>query len=169
MQVTAWPAGEDRCAVYFLDAQGAVLREEVGLGALESHLVESRQLLRQAPRPALMSVTVHPRLATLAGRRLDAELPPLAVDVECEWPLTIRVWLDGEPFCSPGDLGWTSLAEAVLSHWPPGTWGRVGVRSLSFIDAPPSASPLFPLAVRSRVLRRVAAGLRRLSRALEAA
>jgi hypothetical protein len=116
-----------------------------------------------------MSVTVHPRLSALSGRRLDASLPPLPLDVECEWPFTTRVWLEGEPFCAPGDLGWSSLSEAVLSHWAPGTWGRVGVRNLSFITAPASASPLFRLAVRSRVLRRVATGLRRLTRLLEAA
>jgi hypothetical protein len=169
VQVTAWPLASERAALYFVDANGTVLREEVAWAHLESHLVESRELLRLAARPSLLSVTVHPRLTALSGRRLDAELPPLPLDVESEWPFTIRVWLEGEPFCAPGDLGWTSLSEAVLSHWAPGTWGRVGVRSLSFITPPASSSPLFLLALRSRVLRRVAAGLRRLTRVMEAA
>ena len=167
--VTAFPLGEARAAVFSLDTGGLVLREEVARVTLEAHLTEARELLRRAEPPSLMSVTVHPTLATLSGRRLDAELPTLPVDVECEWPLTIRVWLDGEAFCGPGDLSWTSLAEAVLSHWPPGTWGRVGVQRVNFIRPPPTTSPLFTLAVRSRVLRRLAAGLGRLTRVLEAA
>jgi hypothetical protein len=169
VHATAWLLAESTAAVYFLDPEGAVLREEVRWASLEAHLVESRQLLRQAPRPTLLSVTVHPTLTALAGRRLDAELPALDLDVECEWPTTLRVWLDGEAFCAPGDLSWSTLAEAVLSHWPPGTWGRVGVRRVTFIGAPPANPALHVLAVRSRVLRRVAAGLRRLSRVMLAA
>jgi hypothetical protein len=169
VQVTAWPLTQARATLYFTDPEGVVLREEVPQVSLESHLVESRALLAQGEQPALMSVTVHPTLAALAGRRLEAQLPALALDVECEWPFTLRVWLEGEAFCAPGDLGWTSLAEAVLSHWPPGTWGRVGVRRLSYIKAPSSNSPLYLLALRSRVLRRVAAGLTRLTRVLDAA
>lgn len=167
--VAAYPLGSARAAVYSLDSGNMVLREEIALVALEAHLVEARELLRRAEPPSLMSVTVHPSLAALAGRRLDSELPVLPVDVDCEWPFTMRVWLEGEAFCAPGDLSWTTLCEAILSHWPPGTWGRVGVRRVTFIRPPPFPSPLFTLAVRSRVLRRVAAGLRRLTRVLEAA
>lgn len=167
--VIAFPLGDARAAVFSLDASGLVLREEVPRTTLEAHLTESRELLRCAEPPSLMSVTVHPTIASLSGRRLDAELPTLPVVVECEWPFTIRVWLDQEAFCGPGDLSWSSLAEAVLSHWPPGTWGRVAVRRVTFISSPPTPSPLHALAVRSRVLRRLAAGLSRLTRVMEAA
>ncbi len=169
VHVTAWPFRDSGAALFFLDTSGLIMREEVAQATLEAHLFESRELLRRAEPPSLLSVTVHPTLAALAGRRLDCELPTLSMDVECEWPQTIRVWLDGEAFCGPGDLSWTSLAESVLSHWPPGTWGRVGVRRVTFIHPPPTFSPLYALAVRSRVLRRVGAGLDRLTRVLEAA
>jgi hypothetical protein len=165
----AWPLGAARAALYFVDQSGLMLREEVARPALEAHLVESRELLRQAASPELMSVTVHPVLAALAGRRLDAEMQVLPLDVDCEWPYTIRVWLEGEAFCAPGDLSWSALAESILSHWSPGTWGRVGIRRVTFIRPPPSSSPLYVLAVRARVLRRVSAGLHRITRILEAA
>jgi hypothetical protein len=169
VHATAWPLGDSRAAVIFTDARGALMREEVAQATLEAHLIESRELLRQADPPTLMSVTVHPRLSALAGRRLDTDLAVLPLEVECEYPWTTRVWLDGEAFCSPGDLSWSALGEAVLSRWPPGTWGRVGVRRVSFIRPPSTPSPLQVLAVRSRVLRRVAAALRRLTSVLEAA
>lgn len=165
----AFPLGDTRAALYSQDTTGAILREEVPLATLEAHLIEARELLRRAAPPSILSVAVHPTLATLAGRRLDAELPSVPLDVDCEWPFTIRTWLDGEAFCAPGDLSWTALAEAILSHWPPGTWGRVGVRHVNFIRPPPTSSPLVTLAVRARVLRRLATALRRLTRVLEAA
>ncbi len=169
VHATAWPLGETRAAVYFLDPAGAVMREEVSRATLEAHLLESRELLRSGTRTSLLSVSVHPALTALAGRRLDAELQVLPLQVDCDWPFTLRVWLDGESFCAPGDLSWSALCEAILSRWPPGTWGRVGVRTVAFIRPPPSPSPLHSLAVRSRVLRRIATGLRRLMGVLEAA
>jgi hypothetical protein len=169
VSATAWPLGDTRAALIFVDPAGNVLREEVARATLEPHLIESRELLRRAQPSALLSVTVHPELTALAGRRLDSDLPALPLDIDCEWPFTIRVWLEGESFCAPGDLPWSALAESILSRWPPGTWGRVGVRRVGFIRPPPSPSPLHVLAVRSRVLRRIAAGLRRLTRVLEAA
>lgn len=169
IHATAWPLSEHSVALYFLDPSGTVLREEVPRAALEPHLVESRELVRAARPSALLSVTVHPQLTALAGRRLDAELPVVPIEVQCDWPYTLRVWLDGEAFCAPGDLSWSALSEAILSHWPPGTWGRVGIRQVGFIRPPPQPSPLDVLALRSRVLRRITSGLRRLTRVLEAA
>jgi hypothetical protein len=165
----AWPLKEDLASVIFVEHSGLILREEVPLQALEAHLVESRELLRQGERPELMSVTVHPMLAALSGRRLDADLHQLPLEVDCDWPYTLRVWLEGEAFCAPGDLSWSALAESILSHWSPGTWGRVGVRRVRFIRPPPSPSALDGLAIRARVQRRVMLALRRLTRLLEAA
>ncbi len=166
VHATAWPLPEARAAVIFIDAQGRLMRDEVDRSALEPWLVESRELLRSASPPTLMSVTVHPLLAALSGRRLDAT-NLVHVDVEAG-PRGLRVWLDSEVFCADSELSWTALTEAVLSHWPPGTTGRVGVRHLSFNVAGFVGEPLQILAVRSRVLRRLAVGLRRLTGALAA-
>ena len=74
--------------------------------------------------------------------------------------------LDGELFGCRAPLPWSALAEAVLSHWPPGTWAHVGVDR---VKAPVGATALELLAGRSRVLRRLGTHLRRISRVLRAA
>jgi hypothetical protein len=167
VHATAWPLGDHGASIIFLDSQGEVFRDEVDRRDLESWLVESRDLLRAGAPPTLMSVTVHPALAALAGRKMDSSTQVLPLDVECHPDATL-VWLDGEVFCGPRMLSWTALAEAVLSHWPPGTSGRVGVRRISFVDGLEPRSPLELLAVRSRVVRRLRVGLGRLNGVLAA-
>ena len=167
VHATAWPLGEHAASVLFLDSSGQLLRDEVDRRDLEAWLIESRELLRSATPPTLMSVTVHPTLATLSGRRLDSSTQVLPLDVECH-PDGTWVWLEGEVFCGPRMLGWNALAEAALSHWPPGTTGRVGVRKVTFVDGLEPRSPLEILAVRSRVVRRLRVGLGRLHEVLAA-
>ena len=73
---------------------------------------------------------------------------------------------EGERFGAGAPLPFSALAEAVLSHWPPGTWAHVGVDR---VVAPAKTAALSLLASRSRVLRRLDIHLRRIARALRAA
>jgi hypothetical protein len=166
---TVWPEGESKAALYYLDQLGTSFRETFDRFDLEPRLLEARALLSSSVQPTVLSVNVHPTLAALAGRRATLSVPDTELDVECNWPGTVRLWLDGEVFGGPGDLSLGALAEALLSRWPPGTWGNVRIRRLTFARRIDGASPLLALVVRSRVLRRLDVGLRRVARTLLAA
>ena len=164
VQVAAFPDGDSRAAVFALDAAGTISREVVPLDLLEASLREMREVLRRATEPYLMAAAVHPLLTSLAGRRPDSP-PTLTLIAE----LTAhgdRVSFDGEAFGAGTPLGWSALAEAVLSHWSPGTWAHVGVEQ---VVAPAGTPALALLAARSRVLRRLDTHLRRIMQHLRAA
>lgn len=165
VHVIALPDGEDDAAIFALDTEGRLFREQVPCDALEQTLQEYREILRHAGPPTLMSATVHPFLTSLDGRRPEAHAP-VSIDVECT-ARGDRAWLDGELFgAQSGGLGWNALAEAVLSHWPPGVWARV---IADRVFAPPGTNALSLLAARSRVLRRLTVHLRRIAHSLRAA
>lgn len=165
VHVIALPDGENDAAIFALDTEGRLFREQVARDALEQTLQEYREILRHAGPPTLMSATVHPFLTSLDGRRPEFHAP-VSLDVECT-AHGDRAWLDGELFgAQSGGLGWHALAEAVLSHWPPGVWARV---IADRVFAPPGTNALSLLAARSRVLRRLTVHLRRIARSLRAA
>lgn len=164
VHVIALPDGEHDAAIFALDADGRLFREQVPREALEQTLQEYREILRHAGPPSLMSATVHPFLTSLDGRRPEAHAP-VALDIECT-PQGDRAWLEGELFGAQAPLGWNALAEAVLSHWPPGVWARV---TAARVVAEPGTSALSLLAARSRVLRRLTVHLRRIAHSLRAA
>lgn len=164
VQVVAFPDDAAHAALFALDAQGRVYRERVALEELEATLQELREVLRHGDPPSLLSATVHPLLTSLSGRLSDPS-PTLLVTVS----LTEhgdQALFDEERFGAGTELPWSALAEAVLSRWPPGTWGHVGVAR---VMAPSGTAGLELLAARSRVLRRVHTHLRRIARSLRAA
>lgn len=151
-------------AVFALDAGGALFRERVAPGELAGTLSDWREVLRHTDPPTLVATSVHPQLDALAGLRAERG-PAITLEVEL-----VRggeqVLFDGERFGHGAPLPWSALAEAVLSHWPPGTSTALSiprVRCLEPVDA------LWLLAARSRVLRRVNTHLRRIARVLRAA
>ncbi|MFT3709080.1 MAG: hypothetical protein QM817_15650 [Archangium sp.] len=164
VHVVALPDGDDSAAIFALDAQGQLFREQVPRHALEQTLQEYREILRNAGPPSLVSATVHPFLTSLDCRRPELHAP-VVLDVECT-KAGDRAWLDGELFGSGSHLSWSALAEAVLSHWPPGVWARV---IAGRVFAPPGTNALVLLAARSRVLRRLQVHLRRIALSLRAA
>ncbi len=164
VQVVAFPDGDEHAALFSLDAGGALFRERVPRDELELTLHEYREVLRHADPPTLVSATVHPLLTSLAGRRAEAG-EPLFLDLELGARGEQAIF-ETERFGSGAPLPWSALAEAVLSHWPPGTWAHVGVNRVA---APADTAALSLLACRARVLRRLEIHLRRISRHLRAA
>lgn len=164
VHVVALPDGDDAAAIFALDAHGQLFREQVPRHALEQTLQEYREILRNAGPPSLVSATVHPFLTSLDCRRPELHAP-VVLDVECT-RAGDRAWLEGELFGSGSHLSWSALAEAVLSHWPPGVWARV---TAGRVFAPPGTNALVLLAARSRVLRRLQVHLRRIALSLRAA
>ncbi len=163
VQVVAFPDGDHHAALYCLDAQGGLFRERVPRPELEITLQEYRAVLRQADPPTLLSASVHPLLTSLSGRMAEGGTP-LMLTLELT-PLDQAIF-EGERFGAGAPLPFSALAEAVLSHWPPGTWAHVGVDR---VVAPAKTAALSLLASRSRVLRRLDIHLRRIARALRAA
>lgn len=164
VQVVGYPEGADHVALFALDARGTLFRERVERAQLEATLHEYREVLRRADPPTLLSASVHPMLTSLAGRRSDdASAVTLAVHLTARGD---QADFEGERFGAGAELPWGALAEAVLSHWPPGTWAHVGV---SAVHAPAGTAALTLLAARSRVLRRLSIHLRRISLNLKAA
>lgn len=164
VQVVAFPAGQHDVALLSVDSHGTLFREQVPRSALESTVQEYREILRRAEVPTLISATVHPLLTSLAGRRLDEAPPVLMSGAIGEHGDSAT--LDGEVFGAGAELPWSALAEAVLSHWAPGTSTHVG---LTQIAAPAGTTALGLLACRSRILRRLDTHLRRIARFLKAA
>jgi hypothetical protein len=121
--------------------------------ALEQTLQEYREILRNAGPPSLMSATVHPFLTSLDGRRA-VQHAPVVLDVECTRHGD-RAWLDGELFGAGSPLGWGALAEAVLSHWPPGVWAHVTAGRVFAVarDASPRGASAQNRAVLARRLK----------------
>lgn len=164
IQVVGVPHTEHDAALFSLDARGTIFRERVPRALLEVTLNEYREVLHRADPATLLSASVHPLLTSLAGRRTEGESPmQMTVELGSHGE---RVLFEGERFGNGTTLPWSALAEAVLSHWAPGTWAHVGV---SRVDAPASTAALTLLAARSRVLRRLAIHLRRISALLRAA
>ncbi len=165
VQATVWPYGDTQAAMLSVDQSGRMFFERLERNRLDQTLHEIRDLLS----PTMFSATVSPTLSALAGRRLSEDLPAVLFDVECDWPGRITLFFEGERFGWRAPLPWVAAAETVLSRWPPGVEGRVGVRALTWRRAPEDVSPLHVLTVRSWVLRRIGAQLQRLSRQLRAA
>jgi hypothetical protein len=163
IQVVAFPDGDAHAALFALDAQGSIFRERVPLESVENTLQEYREVLSKTVPATLVSAAVHPTLVQLSGRRHQQQSMVLHVELS---PRGDQALFEGERFGSGAALSWGSLAEAVLSHWPPGTWARVGV---SQVDAPPNTPALMLLACRSRIIRRVNTHLVRIARFLQAA
>jgi hypothetical protein len=164
IQVVGFPLGDHEAALFSLDVKGTLFRERVPRALLEVTLQEYREVLHRADPATLLSATVHPLLTSLAGRRTEGS-SPVQLTVELG-PHGERVLFEGERFGMGAALPWSALAEAVLSHWPPGTWAHVGVKQ---VQAPASTAALTLLAARSRVLRRLAIHLGRISAQLQAA
>lgn len=165
VQLVAYPEGDGAAALFAIDATGHLYRELVARDALEPTLHEIREVLRQADPPSILAASVHPQLTSLAGRVADAGVAPLRLELELTSQGDQAV-LDDERFGTGAELPWSALAEAILSRWPPGTWGHVGVAR---VKAPARTAPLALLAARARVLRRVQTHLRRIARQLRAA
>ncbi len=164
VQLVAFPQGERHACLHALDATGSLYREQVLREELEPTLQEMGDVLRHAETPCVLSACVHPLLSSLGGRRAEQH-EPVIMSVLIT-PHGDQALFDGELFGSNANLSWGALAEAVLSHWPPGTSTHIGVDR---VKAQVGTSALELLAARSRVLRRVDTHLRRISSLLRAA
>lgn len=164
VQLVAFPQGERHACLHTIDASGSLYQERVLREELEPTLQELRDVLRYAQTPSVLSACVHPLLSSLGGRRAEQD-EPVIMSVLLT-PHGDQAIFDGELFGSNANLSWGALAEAVLSHWPPGTSTHIGVDR---VKAPVGTSALELLAARSRVLRRVDTHLRRISSLLRAA
>jgi hypothetical protein len=165
VQATVWPKNDTHATLLAVDQAGLMFHELLEVDRLEITLQEMRALLS----PTSFSASVSPALEQLTGRRAPAEVPAVLVDVECDWPWRLTLSFEGERFGYGGTLPWVAAAETVLSRWPPGVEGRIGVRSITWRRQPTDMSPLHLLAIRSRVLRRLGAQLGRLARHMLAA
>lgn len=165
VHVVALPHGEDRAAVFALDAEGSLFRDEIPRDQLQRTLQDFREILKGRTPQALVSASVHPLLTSLDGRLSQAHAP-LQLELELVGAAGARVRLGDEWFGSGTPLPWSALAEAVLSQWAPGVWAPL---SVSRVAAPAGTAPLTLLAARSRVIRRVQAHLGRIARSLRAA
>ncbi|MFZ5444150.1 MAG: hypothetical protein ACOZQL_29405 [Myxococcota bacterium] len=151
-------------AVFALDADGALFRERITPAELAGTLSDYREVLRHTDPPTLIATSVHPTLDALAGLRSESG-PSVTLELELG-PDGEQVLFEGERFGRGAELPWSALAEAVLSHWPPGTWASLSVPRVRTAEP---VGALWLLAARSRVLRRVNTHLRRISRLLRAA
>jgi hypothetical protein len=138
-------AGPAHVYVYYLDASGSLFREKCERAALEAHLTEGQQLLRDAG--AVLSVTVSREVSALGGKQLWPNRPTATLSLTCRWPLSVH-FSDRE-----GALNWPAAAQTVLSHWPVGVQGRVKVGSLK-VDGP-RVTPLTLLWLRAHALKRL--------------
>lgn len=160
VHVQAVPDGEQHARLYALDAEGYLFGERVARVDLEQTLTEWTEVLRVTEPPTLLTAQVHPTLISLSRRRHEARAPILLTVIGAQ------VELEAERFGPGAELPWAALGEAVLSQWPPGTWGHVGCAQ---VIAELRHTPLELLARRGLVLRRLQSQLRRLARALQAA
>ncbi|MGC4120546.1 MAG: hypothetical protein QM765_39395 [Myxococcales bacterium] len=149
--------GKDHASVLYVDPQGWQLHEEVPLFGLEEYLSDTREVLRAAPAPMLMSVRYARELElglnhfTARGSELRIELA-----VEGRLPYGLRVGCLGERFGSGTPLGWGAAAQAVLSAWPSGTEGLLCCRVVAVSDGGGAAAVgLLRLYARSVVFRRL--------------
>ena len=164
VHVVALPHGDAHAAVFALDAEGHLFRDEVPRDQLQLTLHDFREILKGRTPQALVSAAVHPLLTSLDGRRSQAH-EPLVLELEL-LGAGARVRFGDEWFGTGADLSWSALAEAVLSQWAPGVWAPL---SIIRVLAPAGTAPLTLLAARSRVIRRVETHLSRIARSLRAA
>lgn len=164
VHVVALPRGDEHAAVFALDAEGHLFRDEVPRDRLQLTLHDFREILKGRTPQALVSASVHPLLTSLDGRR-SQDHEPLVLELELQGA-GARVRFGDEWFGTGAELSWGALAEAVLSQWAPGVWAPL---SITRVVAPAGTAPLTLLAARSRVIRRVEAHLSRIAHSLRAA
>lgn len=151
----------------FVDGLGRVFLEAFPASALETWIVDTRRLLETCG--ASLSLGVSPSLAPMSGRLPGEPVAPIDLAVRVDVKGQLSITLGDEDFGAGQSLGWRALAETIFSHWPPRTRGRVRVTSVESARQDPDGVALDVLAVRSRVLRRLAIHLGVLARFLEAA
>ncbi|MDX2010868.1 MAG: hypothetical protein SFW67_11775 [Myxococcaceae bacterium] len=167
VQVTVHEGAEGEALALCVDDQLRVFAEAFPSPSLEWWVADTRALLEQAGASFVLSVS--PAVSAFTRRRPDELVEPVAVEVISR-PNGLLVQLGDERFGAGSGLGWRALAETVFSRWPPGTRGRLRVASVTIEGSHGAdASALGLLAIRSRVLRRLAGHLGTLSRWLEAA
>jgi len=146
--------GGDRVAVLLADGSGQALRETVPVSVLESHLRDTRAVLKAADPAALLALRLCDDVEA-AVRRASSPGRCQEVSVEGELPFGLTVVVGGERFGGPGAPGWAAAAQAVLAGWAPGDEGYLGVARVSVRAAGEPARGLLALYARSVVLRRL--------------
>ena len=157
-----------RASILYADARCGWLREVVALSELEEHLAESRLVLQQADRAALLAVRLTDDLEP-ALRRVGRSGTSLRLAVRGALPHHLEVEVGGERYGGTDGLaGWRAAGLAALARWPRGAGSRLGVSAVTVRTPTGRAAGLLALYARSVAVRRVRSFLVRELQALSA-